>query len=202
MGKLTFFRLCAPLLALAVVAARPSGEAQAAIPAGCDSGYVAQVFLPWADPAWYALTPDGGFERGGDGWVLDGDAAVAAGNEPHYVRAAGDTRSLALPDGSSAATPPVCVGPGHPTLRFFVRNTGAAASVLNVRVEFADPLGIRRTTAVARVGGVSKWMPSPVLVMPTNVLSLIGAQTVVLHFRPDGGAWNIDDVYVDPYGKG
>jgi hypothetical protein len=202
MGKLTSPLLCAVLLGLTVVAMRPSAEAQAAIPTACDSGPVAQVFLPWADPAWYALVPDGGLERAGEGWVFARGAAVAGGNEPYSVRAPGDARSLALPDGASAATPPVCVGPGHPTLRFFMRNTGAAHGVLTVTLEFDDPLGVRRTVRVGAVGASAKWMPSPVLAMPTNVLSLISGRTVVLHFSADGGTWSIDDVYVDPYGKG
>lgn len=193
---------CAALLVLTVAAAGRSGEAQADIITRCNSGPVAQVFLPWADPAWYVLLPDGGLERGGEGWTLAAGAAVVNGNEPHYVRAPGDVRSLALPGGASAATPPICVGPGHPTLRFFVRNTGAVWSALTVTVEFDDPVGVRRTVLVGTLKAGPAWMPSPVLPIPTNVLALVGTQTVVFRFSPDGGTWRVDDVYIDPYGKG
>lgn len=202
MGKLTSRLRWAAQLALIAAAAAVPAEAQADAPAPCDPVPVAQVFLPWADPAWYSLVPDGGLEQGGAGWTMRAGAAVVGGNEPYYVRAPSDARSLALPNGASAGTPPVCVGPGHPTLRFFVRNTGAVTGLLAVTVEFVDPLGVLRTVPVGSVTAGSAWMPSPVLLVPTNVLSLVGGRTVTFRFTPNGGAWGVDDVYVDPYGKG
>lgn len=202
MGKLTLRLRRAALLALTAAATGVPGEAHAGVLTPCHPLPVAQVFLPWADPAWYALVPDGGLERGGAGWTLQAGAAVVSGNEPFYVRAPSDAWSLALPQGASAATPPVCAGPGHPTLRFFVRNQGAVRGVLVVKVEFEDAVGVRRIVPVGTVLAGSAWMPSPVLPVPTNVLSLVGGRTVVFHFSPRSGAWGLDDVYVDPYGKG
>jgi hypothetical protein len=198
MGKPISRLRCAALLVLTVAAAGRAGEAQADILTGCKSGPVAQVFLPWVDPAWYALVPDGGFESGGQGWTLDAGAVVVSGNEPYYVRAAGDARSLALPAGASAATPPMCVSPGHPTLRFFVRHIGPAWSDLVVTVDFVDPVGVRRSVLVGSIKAGAAWMPSPVLAVPTNVLG----RTIVVRFSSSAGAWSVDDVYVDPYGKG
>jgi hypothetical protein len=115
---------------LAAAAAAPAGAGAAS----CPSPTVAQIFAPWKDPAWYMTVPDGGLEADGAGWTLAGGAAVVSGNEPFYVRAATDRRSLALPTGASATTPTVCIGVEHPTIRFFARNTGSALSRLAVSV--------------------------------------------------------------------
>ncbi len=184
MGTLTTRLRRAALLALTVAAVGVPGEAQADVFTGCAPVSVARVFLPWADPAWYALVPDGGLEQGGERWTFRAGAAVVGGNEPFHVRAPGDARSLALPDGASAATPAVCVGPGHPTLRFFLRNAGPVSGGLAVTVEFDDSVGVRRRVPVATLMAGPAWAPSPVLLVPTNVLSVIAGRWVVFRLPP------------------
>jgi hypothetical protein len=188
------------LAALALVALPRPAHA-----AGCPDQPLAQTFQPWLDPAWYAAAPDGGFEAGADGWTLGAGAAVVAGNEPFHVGDPGDAYSLALPPGASAATPEVCIGVEHPTLRFFVRNTGSAASVLGVSVSFRDALGVQHSLPVGGVVAGEEWAPSSVVPIVVNALSLVlGEQQVAFRFTAadDGGEWTIDDVYVDPYKKG
>jgi hypothetical protein len=187
---------------LAVVAASVPGEAHAQVFGSCAPGPVARIFLPWGDPAWYESVPDGGLEAGGTGWTLRGGAAVVAGNEPYYVRSQTDTRALSLPPGASASTPDTCVGPGHPTLRFFLRNPGETRAPLRVSVQFTDPAGTERSVPIGWVMGARAWTPSPVLLTAMNSLGLLKAQTVSFRFTSTEAQYTVDDVYVDPYGKG
>jgi hypothetical protein len=172
--------------------------------AGCPDQPLARTFQPWLDPAWYVAAPDGGLEAGADGWTLGGGAAVVAGNEPFYVGDRGDARSLALPPGASATTPEICIGVEHPTLRFFARNTGSAASGLAVSVVFRDLLGEQHSLPVGVIAAGDEWAPTPVVPVIVNLLSLLGDQQVAFRFTAldDRGEWTIDDVYVDPYKKG
>jgi hypothetical protein len=192
----------AALLALAVSLVGAPAGAQARRGA-CPGQPVSQVFLPWADPSWYASVPDGGLEAGGAGWTLQGGAEVVSGNEPYYVRSASDSRALAVGPSGSAGTPPACIGPGHPTLRFFVRSSIATQGTLLVTVELVEPAGTSRSVLIGVIGPTSSWQPSPVLPVLTNTLALLIPQQAVFRFTPSGaGQWYVDDVYVDPYGKG
>jgi hypothetical protein len=194
-------RRAAPLAAAALIMA-PSSRAEAQIGA-CPAQPAAQVFLPWSDPAWYASVPDGGLESGGAAWTLRGPAAVVSGNEPYRVRAASDARALRLAPTASAASPASCVGPGHPTLRFFVRSENSALTALNVSVEFVDPTGASRSVPIGVISPTPAWQPSPVLPVIANTLSPALPQQARFRFTTSGdGAWYVDDVYVDPYGKG
>ncbi len=162
----------------------------------------ARVFAPWLDPAQYFLAPDGGYEAGAEGWDLDG-ASVVDGNEPFEVSGPG-TRSLALASGAAATSPVVCVGIDRPTIRFFAKRTGGSLlSSLRVDVNFVGPLGLPLTLPVGVVTGSSSWQPSSVMVVAASLLPLLpGERTpVTFTFTPQDGAWLVDDVHVDPYGK-
>jgi hypothetical protein len=173
-------------LAALALTASPAGAAT------CPEQPLARTFQPWLDPAWYEAAPDGGFERGGS-WALSGGAAVVDGNQPFL---AGE-RSLELPAGAVATTAPVCVTLARPTLRFFARNTGTARAPLNVSVVFRT-LGLPVELPVGIVLAGAQWAPSPVVLMVANLLS----NEVRFRFRPVGGDWQIDDLYIDPYSKG
>jgi hypothetical protein len=168
----------------------------------CPSQPLAQVFLPWGDPGRYGLVPDGGMESRDGAWRLGGAAGFAGPNEPFFVRSRGDQWSLSLPAGASGASAPTCIELGHPTLRFFLRNAGPATARLEVSVEYVDPTGIRRSQPIAVLAGSSDWAPTPILPILVNLTSPLTAQNVALRFTPSGGSWQIDDVFVDPYGKG
>jgi hypothetical protein len=170
--------------------------------AACPAQPLAQVFLPWGDQSWYGLVPDGGMEAREGAWRLSGPAAFAGPNEPFFVRSRGDLWSLSLPAGASGASAPTCIELGHPTLRFFLRNAGAATARLEVSVEYVDPAGIPRSQRIAMLAGSSTWAPTPILPILVNLTSPLTAQRVALRFTPSGGNWQIDDVFVDPYGKG
>ena len=172
-------------------------------PASCKSQVLERPFLRWLDLARYTLVPDGTLERGAAGWTLS-RASVVTGNESFFVHATGDTRSLRLPAGSSATTPPLCVGILHPTLRFFARNTGAALSVLKVEVLFEDALGRVWSLPIGAILGGSSWRPTLPTLVVANLLPLLPGQNTAVAFRfttVGAGTWQVDDVYVDPHRK-
>jgi hypothetical protein len=181
-----------------------AGAAPARAAAACPAQPLSQIFLPWGDPAWYTPVPDSGFEARPGGWTLRGGAQVAEGNEPFYVRAAGDTHSLTLPSGSSATSGAACIGLGHPTLRLFARIAGAADATLTVRVQFTDSHGLTVQAPIGALHAGPGWAPSMPLPITANLLSPVGVHQVDFVFSPADrrGQWAIDDVYVDPYGKG
>jgi hypothetical protein len=171
---------------------------------GCAST-ATQPFLPWLDPAHYALAPNGGFEDGSASWRLRNGAVPVTGNEPFYVTAADDDSSLALPPGASATSGDVCVHLLDPTLRFFVANEGSPRSTLKVEVLYTNLLGGSSGSTVAVLTGAREWQPTLPLPFLANLgaLPLVTDGTVEVGFRftaqGDGGEWRIDDVYVDPF---
>jgi hypothetical protein len=90
-------------------------------------------------------------------------------------------------------------------MRFFARNSGAGSSTLRVDVVYTDALGLRWSVPIATLSGTATWAPSPAALILANVTALPllsgGAAQVAFRFVPQGtgGAWQIDDVYVDPY---
>jgi hypothetical protein len=187
-----------------------AGSAFAAVPAGagilvesapgCESPDSAPVFAPWGDPASYFLAPDGGFEAGGAGWRLRGSSVVSA-NSPFAVSGPGSS-ALALPAGSSAVSPVVCVGLEHPTMRFFAKRTsGGLLPSLSVDVLVEDNLGLVSAVPAGIIGGSGSWRPGPPMVVLASLLPLLpGSHTpVAFRFTARGGSYLVDDVYVDPY---
>jgi hypothetical protein len=194
------------LAACAVVGGSGAGSASAAaMTTACGNQLFEQPFLRWLDPLNYVLAPDGGLEAGASGWKLSGAAKVTSGNEPFRVRGAADLRSLSLPSGSSATTPPMCVGVDAVVARLFAANSGSLLSTLKVEVIHRNLLGLTVTTPVAVLAGTPGWQPTLPLAVLANVASLnvLLNQTteVSLRFTPLGSSsgWKIDDVYVDPF---
>jgi hypothetical protein len=169
----------------------------------CPAQPLAQRFIQWGDLARYAALPDSGFEAGG-AWTLGGGAAVVAGNEPYFIGTRQDSRSLSLPAGASATSAPFCLGLGHPSLRLVLRNQGPSDSRLAVSAVFTDATGARHTLALGALVAGAAWDASAPVAVVVNILSPLTTQAVAFRFAPaDGrGRWSIDDVYVDPYGKG
>lgn len=177
-----------------------AGTAQA-----CSYSGAEQVFAAWGDKHHYVLAPDGGFEAGGSGWSLSGDAKVVAGNESHYLNDAGDASSLALPVGSSAGSPPVCMSLDTPMFRMLARNTGDPSSRLRVEAVY-KLLGLVRTKAVSTVYAGPAWAPtqqmSTVLSLSTIVGTLIPSYIQIRITPLDGrGQWQVDDLFIDPYAR-
>lgn len=197
---------------LLVLATSIAALATAAAPASAGLGIAcpyptSQPFRAWGDSAFYAYVPDGGFENGASGWTLTGGAGVVAGNESFYVRSRYDDSSLALPAGSSATSPPMCVSLLASKMRFFVMNSGSASARLKVQVVYGGGLGgllgtVGRTLGISDVGYVNAdgtWEPSDPISMLGGTLPLL-TQYVQFRFVPvdSSGQFRIDDVYLDP----
>jgi hypothetical protein len=182
---------------LAVLAFAP--QAQAGLLPSCPGTY-SKPFAPWGDGAAYTLVGDGAFESGAAGWSLAGGAKVIDGNEPFFVHGAGDRRSLFLPRGSSATSPPVCMVLGRPKARLFAVAPGGSGS-FRVEVLSRSVLGILSVIDGGVVNAGSRWAPSePLSLLGSNLSSALWATNVQLRFRPLGdSAVTIDDVYVDPW---
>lgn len=189
--------LATALLVLAVFA----GSAQA-----CSYSDARTVFSPWGDQHNYVLAPDGGFEARGSGWQLNHGAAVVKGNESYYLNDADDSRSLSLPAGSSAVSPPVCMAIDTPSFRLVARNSGDPSSQLRVEAVY-NLLGLVRTKTAGTLSAGSAWAPtqsvSTVLTLSTLVGTLIPS-AIEIRLTPlgSGGRWQVDDVYIDPFRRG
>ena len=166
----------------------------------CTDGALTQPFKTWGDKAQYKLVGGGAFEPAATGWTLRGGAKVVSGNEPWKVRDSKDSRSLVLPAGSSATTPPVCVGLAEPTMRFFAKKNKGLLSTMAVSVWVKTSLGIELPLPIGLVLGNGQWKPSAPMLIIANLLPLFpGDRTpVAFTFTPLLGEWQIDDVYVDP----
>jgi hypothetical protein len=177
----------------------PTAPVPAPVPANCATGPTSTPFAQFGDSAEYSLVPGGSFESGAPGWSLT-NSTIVTGNESYEVE--GGTQSLALEPNGVAVSPAICVTTADPTFRFFARRTSGSWGVLNVTLRWTDASGATHDTTVASLESASSWSPTPILKLaaalplwqPGSVLS------VRLVFSPEqyGGAWAIDDVYIDP----
>jgi hypothetical protein len=204
--KQTWRRALMGAVATTVASLAMAGSASAGVlvtsAQDCTTQDLSSPFAPWNDDASYAQVKNGGLENGAAGWTLSGGAKVVSGNEPWNVAGDGDGASLRLPAGSSAISPPMCVGIEHPTVRFFARKNSGLLSTLVVTARVHLSLGgtIDVPFGVLLAGG--QWKPSPAFLYLGNLLPLLPGQHTDVSFRFTpllGGDWQVDDVYVDPY---
>jgi hypothetical protein len=189
--------LTTALLALVIFA----GSAQA-----CSYSGAEPVFSPWGDQRNYVLAPDGGFEAEGSGWQLNRGATVVDGNESYYLNGAEDSKSLSLPAGSSAVSPPVCMAIDTPSFRLVARNGGDPSSRLRVEAVY-KLLGLVRTKTAGTLSAGSAWAPTQSVSTVLTLSTLVGTLTpsaIGIRFTPldSSGQWQIDDVYIDPFRRG
>lgn len=196
--------VAASLAALGLAAASAMAGPLVASATDCEAQAAEQPFLPWADPASYVLAPGGTVESGTAGWSVSGATAAVSGNEPWYVHAVGESTAMRMPAGSSATTGSMCVGIEHPTLRLFARNGGSMLSTLRVDVLFEDAWGGMHSATIGAMGGGGSWQLTPQMPVLVNLLPLLPGEhtAVAFRFTAQGGAWTIDDVYVDPWQRG
>jgi hypothetical protein len=186
---------------LAAAAALTPGASAAA--GRCSYPLPTTPFAQWSDTASYTLVSGGSFEQAGTaGWSVVG-ARIVAGNESFYVHAAGDKKSLSLPDLSTATTPALCVSEETPSIRLLVTNDGNLASPLTVDLGVVANKRTSWTRLATLLASAPGWAPSPIvdLALPASALSSSGTAKVVIRFTAQGGggAWRIDDLYLDPF---
>jgi hypothetical protein len=189
-------------VALAAASAVAFLAVPAAAQAACPKTTVTKPFKAFGDTANYSLVQNGGFEYGAGGWALTG-ASVVAGNESYNVRAATDSKSLAITPTGRGVSPAFCVGTEHPSFRLFAKRTSGSWGVLTVAVRWSVDGGPTNQTVVGAVTTGTAWSPTQSFGLAPVLGLWNDAQTataqIVLEPEDYGGAWAVDDVYVDPY---
>jgi hypothetical protein len=195
------------VLVIGAIALFGAGPASAGLGLACPDP-TTKPFSPWGDDAKYAFAPNGGFESGAGGWTLTGGAKVVSGNESFFVHGSRERYSLSLPPGSTAKSAPMCVSLLNGKMRFFMANAGAANARLKVQVLYNGGVGsllglVGGLLGLSEVGYVSSgaaWQPSPAIGMLGGTLPLLTRSVQFRFSAPaDGGAFRIDDVYLDPF---
>jgi hypothetical protein len=175
----------------------------AAFAAQCPTQSVKQKFSGWGDSSNYFLVPGGSFEGtpAEVGWTLSG-ATLTPGNEPFHINGATDDQSLLVSGGGSATSPAFCVDSTMSSLRFFVRQT-TPGSDLKVQGVVQTPRGpLSMTLADLPNGSLPLWTPLQVTVATNRIPKGFSISAAMRFLVSGAGAWQIDDVYVDPYRAG
>jgi hypothetical protein len=153
------------------------------------------VFSQWNDSRYYVFATNGGFEAGSSGWALSGGANVVNGNEPFYLHSDSDSRSLYLPRGASATSPPTCMATSSSVIRFVSRGD----TTLRVQIVERNLLGfVIGILNVSNVDGTASWQPSPQVVNLQSLQGLLGVSSVQVRVTAVDGPAQIDDLFVDP----
>jgi hypothetical protein len=199
-------RLALACAALSLLVAPAAQAAPSAPDTRCTGQAFGQTFRAWNDRGSYTLSPGADIEGDLAGWTLTGGAGPVAGNEPFRVGGPLDARSLALPDGSSATSAPICVGINYPFARLFARNAGSARTSLGVEVLYLNAGGhVMRSQLLGHLRGYSTWAPTNRISLAIGLTGAGGGAEAAVAFRftphGTGGRWQIDDLYVDPYAR-
>jgi hypothetical protein len=186
------------VMALAAALAAPAAQARGnLLGLNPQCGPTSKPFAQFGDYRNYSFGPDGGLEAGGVGWSLSGGAKVVSGNESYFVHSRYDGRSLYLPAGSSATTPPMCMGTFSTWVRFFAKSNDSGS--LRVQVQYRSLLGtVLGVLDAGTVSGGPSWQPGPAFLNLQSLNCLVGASTLQLKLTPTGGSFQVDDFYVDP----
>ncbi len=182
--------------------AAKSGKLTAAAASACGFQNPTQVFLPWGDPASYALAPQGDLSST-TGWSFK-HTNLAADHDPYTA----GTNSLQFAQGDSeAVTPAMCVNLTNPTIRLFMKDTGGnGKSDVKVDVLYEDLNGNIQHLTLAKLRVGSTWAPSITIPIAVNILSAAnasGVTAVAFDFKVEGLQKNetlsLDGFYVDPF---
>jgi hypothetical protein len=195
----------AALACLGLFVAPAVASASSSTLATCQTPAVSTPFSQWGDTNSYYLAPGGSFEGTADqvGWTLSG-ASLTAGNESFYVDGSGDAQSLTIDGGGSATSPYFCVDNTMASLRFFAQQVTSGGDLqLQALVQTGNGV---QTVSLGDLadGSVSSWAPTQPIVGDTSGLSDGQTVQVALQFSvpASSAAWQIDDVYVDPWRSG
>ena len=168
----------------------------------CQPPPLVSPFAQWGDTSGYFLAPGGSFDAGAAGWVLDGaelSSGAGAGFSFGSVSASG---SLAIGAGGSATSPSLCVNSTMPYIRFFARQVSRGGDLVVQGVQSGNPSSAM-PVSVTEVpnGSMPSWAPVGRVVVVTSSLASGESVNGLLRFSVLGatGAWQIADIYVDPY---
>jgi hypothetical protein len=175
----------------------------------CNEIVIENPFTAWNDTAEYFLIKGGDLSNDAVdyGWDLGGGELVAQNNP--YDAYPSEVSSLSLTEGDSATSTVVCVNPDLPTMRFFARNLGAETGTLSVDAIYYDQNLEEHTFHLGTLTSADAsdaWTPSPILELAAPLVGVLDDGSAPVKFKftveGEGSSWLVDDVYVDPYGKG
>jgi hypothetical protein len=186
----------------------------AAAQAACPTAPTTKAFKAFGDSSDYFLAPNGGLESGATGWTLS-NASVGSGNESAHLHGSGDSHSLKIVPGGKAVTAAFCLDTTRTGYRFFARQPGNGAGPdLKVSVRWVGTDGVSRDQQIDTLAAANNrsWTPSRLWdpSIATAIFQRIGftandTASVRLVFEAEnesGPAWQLDDLYVDPYRTG
>jgi hypothetical protein len=181
--------------------------ASADVPCGTRSN--SRAFARWSDQNNYFLSPAGNFEysstAGVDGsWAETYDiysidriaASVRSAVDDPFDVAGSGTRSLQVKQGRAYVSPKFCVASDEESIRFVAK--GPVGETITVRVLVQSDAGWQGVDHI--ITGTGAWEVSPQLPIP-SLRDTSGKQWVNIKFGSSSGlgAWNIDNVMVDPW---
>ncbi len=168
----------------------------------CQPPPLVNPFAQWRDTSGYFLAPGGSFDGAAAGWVLNG-AELSNGSGAGFsfgsISASG---SLTIGAGGSAISPSLCVNSTMPYIRFFARQVSRGSDLLVQGVQPAgDGPAVPVTVTELPDGSMPSWGPADPIAVITASLAPGESVNGDLRFSVPGatGAWQIDDIYVDPY---
>jgi hypothetical protein len=169
--------------------------------ASCTPQATTTPFAQFGDTGSYFLAPGGSFEGPSTSWGLS-NAQLTAGNEPFYVNSPTDNQSLTIAAGGSAITPAFCLDTSMPPFRFIARQA-SPGSDLQVTLQIQSGNGARTVATLADLGDatMATWAPTAALSSQSSLLPPGQQVNAQLKFSvpQNTGAWQIDDVFIDPY---
>lgn len=164
---------------------------------GCGNRVIYHPFTYIGDDNPYYLVSGGDFEGYPNRWFGTGYWRVQE-NEPWKVGGSQDTTSAYLSrTGATASAPSMCVSVDEPTVRFYYKAPGTPGARMHVKLRTTSSVASHLKTVVID-GSTPGWQLSDPISI-TNSTDSTGTQNLLLDFVSQGGAWNIDDVYVDPW---
>lgn len=178
----------------------PSGSAEAATYSTvCGQRTTSPVYAGYGDANQYFLATAGDFETAApSGWTLSG-ATTVPGNSPYPV-SVGSTNasSLKIVSDGWASSSPVCVVAGEDSIRFAYRAPGVAGARLKVEIFVTSTAGSAVAVYTLMDNGVAGWKLSDRMEI-LNRVDTTGAQSLRFRFTATGGAWQVDDLNIDPW---
>jgi hypothetical protein len=192
---------CAALSATtsALAADGVTANTTAASNAECVAPSLFQPFTSFRDSRHYVLAPGGDFSNpGGGGWKFDGGAKIVT-----EANANGSTDGvLAMPTGSTAVSPTMCVDLNYPTARTWVRNAAGDGDV-TVSVVYDAGKSAQTPHAVGKLSGLKQatWgLSADIKIQPQLAGKQAGWRRVAFVLEAGGKSsqFRIDDFYVDP----
>lgn len=174
--------------------APPKVNAELAV---CPGQTFSQPFLEFGDENFYTEVEDSDFDAGSGGWALRNGAKLVDETDPDG--SAG--KSLELPGGAYAISPPVCVTLQYPTARAWTRTVAGGGGV-TVSVFYAKAkYGLAAADDVGYLGSDGGWnLSDPFEVRPELAGDDEGAREVRFVFsnRTWSSVFDLSGLYVDP----